>query len=266
MHSVHFQRGLMSLSDDILRARLTRPFRYFESVGSTNDIAKAWLEEGAPETAVVIANEQRQGRGRRGRRWHTPPDTALALSVILHPPPRHLWRISLVGALSVYDLADWLGCVDVGIKWPNDVQVDGRKIGGILPEAVWRDDDGPLGVVLGIGVNVRADFRHTALQDRAANLESAVNRPLHRADLIDYLLRRVDAWYRLIGADVLFTAWKRRLNMLGRRIQTEKMAGLALDVKPDGSLLAQDDFAVVHSLAAGDIFIVNHGVNHGEGD
>lgn len=256
----------MSLSDDILQTRLTQPFRYFESVGSTNDIAKAWLEEGAPEAAAVIANEQRQGRGRRGRRWHTPPDTALALSVILHPPPRHLWRVSLVGALSVYDLADWLGCIDIGIKWPNDVQVAGKKIGGILPEAVWRDDDGPLGVVLGIGVNVRADFRHTALQDRAANLESAVNRPLHRADLIDYLLRRVDAWYRLIGADVLFTAWKRRLNMLGRRIQTEKMAGLALDVKPDGSLLAQDDFAVIHSLAAGDIFIVNHGVNHGEGD
>ena len=265
MHSVHFQRGLMPLSDAILRARLTRPFRYFESVGSTNDIAKAWLEEGAPEAAAVIANEQRQGRGRRGRRWHTPPDTALALSVILHPPPRHLWRIGLVGALSVYDLADWLGCADIGIKWPNDVQVDGQKIGGILPEAVWRDD-APLGVVLGIGVNVRADFRHTALQDRAANLESAVNRPLYRADLIDYLLRRVEAWYRLMAADALFVAWKQRLNMLGRRIQTENIVGLALDVNPDGSLLALDDCAVIHSLAAGDIFIVNHGVNHGEGD
>ena len=244
----------MSLSRDILQARLTRPFQYFESVGSTNDIAKSWLAEGAPAGAAVIANEQTGGRGRQGRRWHAPPDTALALSVILHPPPQHLWRVSLIGALSVCDLAESVGCADVGIKWPNDVQVAGRKVGGILPEAVWRHNEAP-GAVLGIGVNVRVDFGHTALRDTATSLESAVKRRRHRADLIEYLLRRVDAWYGLMAADVLFDAWKARLNMLGRRVQANGVAGLALDVRHDGNLLLQDDFGAVRAVSAGDVFI-----------
>lgn len=247
----------MTLSNAILQSRLTCPFKYFESVGSTNDTAKMWLDEGAPDMAAVIANEQLRGRGRKGRLWHTPPDTALALSVILRPPPQYLWRISLIGALSVYDLAKRAGCANIGIKWPNDVQVNGRKVGGILPEAAWKNSELP-GVVLGIGVNVRVDFSQTDFKDMAISLESAAGKPLHRAQLIDCLLQRVDMWYRLIASDALFAAWKNRLNMLGRRIKAEKVEGLALDVEPDGSLLVQDDSAVIHSVLAGDLFAVHH--------
>ena len=247
----------MTLSNEILQSRLTRPFRYFESVSSTNDIARMWLDEGAPDGAAVIANEQLRGRGRKGRWWHTPPDTSLALSVILRPPPAHLSRISLIGALSVHDLAKHVGCIDIGIKWPNDVQVNGKKVGGILPEVAWKNDE-PVGVALGIGVNVRVDFSRTELQDTAINLESAAGKQLHRAQLIDDLLQRVDLWYRLIASDALFIAWKNRLNMLGRRIKAEAVEGLALDVQPDGSLLVQDDFAVIHSVLAGDLFAVSH--------
>ena len=247
----------MTLSNAILQSRLTRPFKYFESVGSTNDLARMWLDEGAPDTAAVIANEQLRGRGRKGRLWHTPPNTALALSVILRPPPQYLWRISLIGALSVYDLAKRVGCANIGIKWPNDVQVNGRKVGGILPEATWQNGE-LLGVALGIGVNVRVDFSRTDLKDMAISLESAADKPLHRAQLIDCLLQRVDRWYRLIASDALFAVWKNRLNMLGRRVKTEKIEGLALDVEPGGSLLVQDDSAVIHSALAGDLFAVHH--------
>lgn len=244
------------LSHEILQSRLTRPFKYFESVGSANDIARLWLDEGAPDGAVVIANEQRRGRGRKGRRWHTPPNTALALSIILRPPPQCLSRISLIGALSVYDLAKHVGCADVGIKWPNDVQINRRKVGGILPEVAWERGK-PRGAALGIGLNVRVDFSRTAFKDTAVSLETAASRPLNRAHLIDHLLRRVDLWYGLIASDALFATWKNRLNMLGRRVKTETIEGLALDVQPNGSLLVRDDSGRIHSALAGDLFAVS---------
>ena len=170
----------MTLSDDRLRKRLRHPFKYFDSVDSSNDIAKAWLLDGAPEMAAVIADEQVRGRGRRGRIWHTPANQALALSVILRPQAEALAGVNMLGALSVYDLASATGCEGVGIKWPNDVQVEGKKVSGVLSEAVWRGKR-LQGVVLGIGVNVRNDFKGTALEGTAISLEAASGMRLDRA-------------------------------------------------------------------------------------
>ena len=246
----------MTLSSEILQNRLNRSFKFYESIDSTNDIAKTWLQEGAASGAVVIADEQLKGRGRKGRTWHTPPNVALALSVILHPDPQYLSRINLIGALSVYDLATSVGAKGVGIKWPNDVQIKGKKVCGILPEVVW-DGNELVGVVLGMGVNVRVDFSETDLQDKAINLETAANKNLNRADLIVYLLKRIDMWYQRIASDALFMSWKSRLNMLGTRVIIEDLEGLAVDVEPDGALLVQDDFDVMQRVLAGDVFVVN---------
>ena len=245
----------MTLSTEMLQYRLNRSFKFYESVDSTNDIAKAWLQDGASSGAVVIADEQLKGRGRKGRVWHTPPNVALALSVILRPEPQFLSRISLIGALSVYDLVTYVGGTQVGIKWPNDVQIKGKKVCGILPEVVW-DGNELVGVVLGMGVNVRVDFSETDLMDKAINLETAVNKKLNRADLIDYLLKRIDMWYQRIASDALFMTWKSRLNMLGTRVMIEDLEGLAVDVEPDGALLVQDDFDVMQRVLAGDVFVV----------
>lgn len=246
----------MTLSNERLEKHLNRPFKYFESVDSTNDIAKAWLQDDAETGAVVIADEQRRGRGRKGRVWHMPPHVALAVSVILHPDRSDLSRMNLIGALSVYDLAEHVGCTDVGIKWPNDVHVNGKKVSGILPEAVW-DGDELVGIVLGMGINVRVDFSDTELNNIAISLETVVGKTLDRTELIAYLLERVDFWYERIMSDALFVTWKSRLNMLGKRVKLNGYEGLAVDVESDGALLLQDDFKVVQRIYAGDIFIVD---------
>jgi BirA family transcriptional regulator, biotin operon repressor / biotin---[acetyl-CoA-carboxylase] ligase len=246
----------MTLSTEILQNRLNRPFKFFESVNSTNDIAKTWLQEGAPSGAVVIADEQLKGRGRKERTWYTPPDVAIALSIVLRPPQQYLSRINLIGALSVYDLAEYVGGTQVGIKWPNDVQINRKKVSGILPEIVW-DGNELVGVVLGIGVNVRVDFSGTDLQDNAISLETAVGKKLDRADLIAYLLKRVDMWHHRIASDALFVTWKSRLNMIGTRVKIEDLEGLAVNVEPDGALLVQDDFEVMQRVLAGDVFVVS---------
>ncbi len=250
----------MTLSTKTLDNQLNRPFRYYDSVDSTNDLAKTWLKDVAQAGSVIIADEQVKGRGRKGRTWYTPPNVAIAMSVILKPSPSDLSRINIIGALSVYDLAEHLGCQNIGIKWPNDVQINGKKVSGILPEVVW-DGDQLTGVVLGMGINVRNDFSNTEIADKATTLEIEAAKSLDRAELITYLLERIDMWYDRITTEALFITWKNRLNMLGKRIQVEELEGLAVDVEPDGTLLVQDDFKQMQKIIAGDVFIINESGN-----
>lgn len=242
----------MALSQKLLEQRLTRPFKYFEQVDSTNDVAKAWLASGAPEGAVVIANEQTRGRGRRGRAWQTPADTGLALSVILKPSGAQLPRLNMVAALSVYDLARECGCDDVGIKWPNDVQARGLKLSGALPEAFWLGSQ-LRGAILGIGVNIRVNFDDAELRHSAISLEDVVKRRLDRCELIASLLRRIDHWYCLIDSPALVANWKDRLATLNQAVAVGGVEGVALDVSADGALLIRDKKGHIHQIRTDDL-------------
>lgn len=247
----------MTLSHRILQGKLAQPFRFCQSVDSTNDLAKTWLLDGASEGAVVIADEQRRGRGRRGRAWYTPPGVALALSVILRPSETRVALVNMVGALSVYDLARQVGCDEVSIKWPNDVLVNGKKVSGILVENVWERNK-LVGVVLGIGINIRADFRGTGLENAAISLEDVGYMRLDRAELIRKLLQRVDHWY-LTKADDVITTWKSRLNTLGNRVTVEGITGIALDVTSAGALLIREDDGEMRQVYAAGISEIGGG-------
>ena len=138
-------------------SRLPVPaYRYLESVTSTNDLALAWAEDGAPDGALVIADTQTAGRGRMTRRWLTPPHSALALSLVLRPNPQEAARLALfspLGGLALSTALEEQFNLQPQIKWPNDVLLDGKKTAGILAESVWQDGS-VQAVVLGIGVNV----------------------------------------------------------------------------------------------------------------
>lgn len=246
----------MTLSQSLLEKVLARPVRYFDQVDSTNDTAKAWLEDGAPEGALVIAGEQKRGRGRHGRSWHTPPDAALALSLILKPPEALLPRLNMAAALSVYDLAQKCGCENVRIKWPNDILVDGKKVSGVLAETVWEGGD-LVGAIVGIGVNVRIDFEGSALFATAISLEDVVEGKLDRVWLTEYLLRRFDYWYSLIATPAVFRAWRERLDTLKQNVAVGKVEGVAFDVSPAGALLIRDANGRVHQANAGDLVIAS---------
>ncbi len=242
----------MTLAHDRLAKTLPAPFRYYERIGSTNDVARDWLLQGAPLGALVIADEQFAGRGRRGKSWQTPPGAALALSVILRPDSRWLPRITMLGGLAVCELAESLGCADVGIKWPNDVQIAGKKVSGILCEATWSGER-LCGAVLGIGLNVRTDFQGTQLAATATSLESAVGARLDRAQLAGELTERILYWQRRIETDRLFSSWRSRLNALGQMVNVGGVAGQALDVTADGALLVVDEFGKRHTFHVGEL-------------
>lgn len=147
---------------------------------STNDVARAVAAAGAPEGTVIIADKQTSGRGRLGRAWHSPPGTGLWCSAVLRPPLPlgQLGPLALVAAIAVYRAGLRWGATGLGLKWPNDLVAAGRKVAGILTEAVGGSDRlPPEYVIVGIGVNVRrpADGFPPALQQTAVSLEDLLD-------------------------------------------------------------------------------------------
>jgi BirA family transcriptional regulator, biotin operon repressor / biotin---[acetyl-CoA-carboxylase] ligase len=246
----------MDLSEERLRTLLApRMVRFFQQTPSTQDNARQWLHNDAPSGAVVIADEQIAGRGRLGRTWITPPDSALALSIILRPTPDHLSQITLLGAVAVATTVETFG-VQPGIKWPNDVRLNGLKFCGILPEAVW-DGSTLCGVILGIGVNVRVDFSATEVTTTATSLEPALGRSIDRATLAHMILGQIDYWWPHLGTLALFQAWQARLDMLGQLVTVQTandlIQGHAEAVNAQGALLVRQDDGTIQTVLAGDV-------------
>lgn len=248
------------LSSDLSEARLRalfpgRAVQFCAETGSTNDLAQAWWEAGAPDGALVVADTQTAGRGRLGRSWFAPPGAALLFTLIFTAPHELAVRATMLGALAVAETTRELGARAVGIKYPNDVQIDRRKVCGVLAEAVWTADH--VGVALGIGVNVRVDFTSTPLSDAAISLEAALRRPLDRGELLASIVHRLDFWRARLATDALPAAWRSYLNMLGDWVEvrtgSETLHGLAVDVSPDGSLLLRDRHGVMREVWAGDL-------------
>jgi BirA family biotin operon repressor/biotin-[acetyl-CoA-carboxylase] ligase len=167
-----------------LRGRFGRPFTYVERCASTQR-----LLDGAPEGAVAAAGEQTEGRGRLGRTWQAPPGTSLLFSIVLVPPvpPARLPELSLVAGAAVAEAIESETGLRAGIKHPNDVLIEGRKVAGILAAA----NEGR--VVLGIGVNV-AQSREQRPGDAATSL-AVEGAPVDPAGLLAAILERLERRY-----------------------------------------------------------------------
>jgi BirA family biotin operon repressor/biotin-[acetyl-CoA-carboxylase] ligase len=244
----------------------SRPFRYYDQCPSTNDLALELLAtrsllESLAEAEFICTDEQTKGKGRLGRSWYAPPGTALMLSMLFPlTDSRDLPRMTMLGALSIAEVAEALGMAGVGIKWPNDVQVQGRKVSGVLSEANWQPGgESPRlhGVVLGMGINVRIDFNGTPFESTAVSLEPALGRPVDRAELLLALLARLDHWYARRASDDLFEVWRGRLTMLGKRVEINQggviLSGMAEDVDPQGALFLRGLDGKRQRVIAGDV-------------
>ena len=150
------------LSESEIASRLQtewagRKLYYFESTGSTNTDAKRLGEEGNPHGTVVVADIQTAGKGRRGRSWQTLAGTALSFTLLLRPDfvPDKASMITLVMALSVAEAVEKITGTETGIKWPNDIVMNRKKICGMLTEMTMTPEmDEIQYVVVGAGINV----------------------------------------------------------------------------------------------------------------
>ena len=172
-----------------LRGRFGRPYEHVDSTPSTQLL----LEADAPEGALVVAEEQTQGRGRLGRRWLAPRGTSLLCSLQLRPavPGERLPELTGVAAQAVAETVAAVARVDPELKFPNDVLVGGRKLAGVLAEA----REGRIVLGIGINANVAEDDLPSEVDTPATSLLVETGRELDRAELLVELLERLERRY-----------------------------------------------------------------------
>jgi len=223
------------------------PHVHHRVTDSTNERAKELAASGAPHGTLVTAEEQTAGRGRQGRQWVAPPGRALLMSLVLKVDERTP-LVPLAAAVAVchaFPEAD-------GIKWPNDVWADGRKLAGILIEG--RPQDG--WAVLGIGLNVateRDEFPEE-LRDTATSLRASGSKLAAPREALEVFLPALDTWLAAPADDVL-EEWRKRDALHGQRVAWSGGEGVAAGIDGDGSLLVETDDAGVQSLHAGEVHL-----------
>lgn len=221
-----------------------------EETGSTNDDARELAASGAAHGTAVLAARQTRGRGRSGRAWVSPPG-GLYLSVVLRPRlPPHRWALLplAVGNAVVARLRE--AGFEADLKWPNDVLLHGRKVGGILMES--RLGPEPF-VVVGLGLNLD----HAPLPE-STGLSVHGTPPERRALAESLRVRIVGALDRLQdeGPEPTLAEVRARCVTLGRRVAWDEGEGLAIDVSEDGSLLVERaEGAGLARIVAGDVRI-----------
>lgn len=218
-----------------------RSLTVLETTDSTNDDARAAIEQGAPDGHVIVADSQRTGRGSRGNVWSSPAGKDLFLSIIDRPNlmPRQLPLLSLAVGLGVAHAVEKL----VGasprslVKWPNDVWLGERKCAGILTETASKH---PGVVVIGIGLNVNRRQWPGELSNIATSLVQAAQftRDIDRARAISLLLQEVERWVAVLveqGAKPIVAALEKRLTLRGMPVTCGQVQGTLIGVAENGA-------------------------------
>ncbi|MBN1881826.1 MAG: biotin--[acetyl-CoA-carboxylase] ligase [Deltaproteobacteria bacterium] len=241
---------------------------YYRETDSTNDDAVQFASRGVEEGWVIIAGNQRSGKGRRGKTWNAPGGQNVYLSLILRPRISTK-RASLLTILAALAVAEVLGeyilkdSGQVSIKWPNDVMIGDKKISGILLE-MGKDKNNALFYVIGIGININARIQDMpeAIRNIATSLYMELGYAVSVKDVLFKLLYRLDYWYRLYCGqrfDEIIARFRTYENTTGKRVSVmvagNIIEGEAIGVDDNGFLHVRDDYGKVHISTSGELTI-----------
>jgi BirA family biotin operon repressor/biotin-[acetyl-CoA-carboxylase] ligase len=232
---------------------------YFDTVSSTMDIAFQLGIKGLPEGTIVLAEAQTKGRGRLGRSWFSPKYKGIYLSLILRPRilPHEAPLLTLMSAVSICEAVKEKTGFNTQIKWPNDILIHNKKLGGILTELNAETDVSRF-VVIGMGLNVNNDKK--ILTQGATSLREQKKEEINRLDLLQEILHKIEENYLIFqrkGAAPIIDKWREWSISLGRRVrvicQKEHIEGQAIDIDIDGGLLIRDDSGLTQKVMSGDV-------------
>ncbi|MDE2967251.1 MAG: biotin--[acetyl-CoA-carboxylase] ligase [Chloroflexota bacterium] len=252
------------LDIDLVRSRLRttevgQNLHYLVRTTSTMDDARRLAEEGAPHGTVVVADEQTAGRGTKGRIWVSPPGQSIHTTLILRPSIDELKRLSIISPVATTDAVRETTSLQPTIKWPNDIQMEHRKMGGILIEADWSEGQ-PGYALVGIGLNVNFDPAPWATQiDRpATSLMIELGQRQRREPVLAALLNAFEQRYRQSGAAELHDTWISRLNTLNKDVTVtltggEAIDGRAIGVDDAGALIVETADGARRTFIAGEV-------------
>src|SRR5689334_14764642 len=233
----------------------------FDSLPSTNDVARELAEQGTPEGVAVLAREQTRGRGRQGRAWASPAGEGLYLSVILRPPvePARAPLITLAAAVAVAETLSVDYAIAVDIKWPNDIHARGRKLCGILIESAIEKSKLAY-AVLGVGVNLGQQEFPAELQETATSLLIESGRRVTPDEFAAPLLARLDDWYRIVLQQpaTVITEWQARSSYAdGCAVRIENgdrpVEGVTRGLAPSGALIIETADGARREIVAGEV-------------
>lgn len=232
----------MSEGEEQARAIGAQTLR-FRSVASTMDEAWRLADAGASHGVVVIAGEQTAGRGRFSRRWESGESDCLMASALLRPSPDAARLLSVAGALAAADAAERAAGVVCAFKWPNDAQVNGRKLCGVLVETR-ASAEGSVASVLGVGLNVNLrPQEHPRIEESATSLAAEAGREFAAQDVESAFIAALRERYAQCAdaPHALIADWSARLSTLGRevsvRLRDGALRGVAESVDDRGRLV-----------------------------
>lgn len=250
----------------LIKGEIGRDVISLETVDSTNAFAVRLGGKGAAHGTTVIAERQTKGRGRLGRRWESPAGGNIYMSVILRPlmDMRDVTLLTIMAGVACCGALRNSTGLAVEIKWPNDLMVSGRKLGGILTEI--RSSAGRvIFAVLGMGINV-----NTCLEDYPPEVRAIATSVMNETSkeqsvtlLATGILNELDRWYGILmreGRGPVLNEWRRFSSMLGGVVEVivgeEAFRGVAEDIDDEGRLLLRLSSGELKNISAGDLKIL----------
>ncbi len=246
------------------------PVHFFPCTGSTNDLALALSNTGAPDATLVVADSQSAGRGRlTGRTWHSPPGAGLYFSLILRPhlAPADFPKLTLAAGLALCKGLESHTPCRPGLKWPNDLFLHGRKCGGILTETQGLAGAGQTAVVIGIGLNVNTPSESFSgeLLTKATSLLAETGTCHDRGPLLAAILTELDLVVARLeqgNFSGILAEWRRRDIHAGRQVSWVNthgriVTGISLGPDEEGLLHVRDTQGQSHFVISGDVALAH---------
>lgn len=234
----------------------------FDSIDSTNLEAMRQAKAGAAEGLCIVAREQTKGRGRLDRSWQSPKDAGLYCSLVLRPRLEiNAWPlITLMTALAACDALVKACGLRADIKWPNDLYFDQRKLCGILAETVETEQGHA--VVVGVGINLKADSLPATVSDLATSVEEATGERTDSARILSELLKALGQRYELLqsplGGEHTIREWCANSSYaIGRQVrvalENDTFEGTTRGLESDGALRVEVADGTIRLVRAGDV-------------
>ncbi len=261
---------MSQLTFETIQKRLQTRFvgrhgEFYESIDSTNIRAVALAVAEAPHGTLVVANAQTAGKGRLGRSWQAPMGSSLLFSLVLRPDIQLMhaqWTTMICSLAAVRAIREVTG-VRVFIKWPNDLTVNGKKLGGVLTELCARGSQLAYAVV-GMGINVNLDPSLLGkIMTPATSLMAETGHEVSRLDVLLALLRHVEAYLDLLDTGWQpHTDWQANLETINKTVSVGTsegvFTGVAVGVDEFGALLVQDVHGECRTFYVGDVTLRGH--------
>lgn len=240
----------------------------FETIDSTNNYAKKLALDGAEEGTIVLSDEQTGGRGRLGRTWVSPAGTSICMSMILRPPiyPNEAAKITEITAAAVANAISKVTKLQAGIKWPNDIIINSKKVCGILTE-MSAELNNINYVIVGMGINANIDEFPDDVKSVATSLKKTIGAEVSRKKLVINIVKEFEKlYYDFINTGDLNKAvevCKKRSVILGKTIKVinknETIIAKAIDINENGELVIKKNDGEIINIISGEVSI--RGIN-----